>query len=62
MHMILWIQRYRDISFLLLLVHECLIIVGGLYPIDYDEAMSIVVVHNLARSYEGIIRIIGNLM
>ena len=43
MHKIQWIQRYRDIPFLLLLLHEYLIIVGGLYPTNYDEAMSLLV-------------------
>ena len=40
LHNILRIWRCRDIPFLLLLTHERLIIVGGLYSIDYDEAMS----------------------
>ena len=42
-HKILWIQRYKDTPFLLLLVHEYFIIVEGLYPIDYDKAMSVLV-------------------
>ena len=43
LHNILRIWRCRDIPFLLLLTHECLIIMGGLYSIDYDEAMSMLV-------------------
>ena len=53
MHKILWIQRYRDIPFLLLLVHECLIIVGGLYPTYYDETMSVLLLITWQRAMKG---------
>ena len=42
-HKILQIQRNRDTPFLLLLAHKYFIIVGGLYPTDYTEAMSMLV-------------------
>ena len=40
LHKILWIQRIRDIPFLQFLVHQVLIIVRGLYPIDYGKVVS----------------------
>ena len=43
MHKILWIQKYRDISFPLFLAHQYLIIVRGLYLTNYDKAMSMLV-------------------
>ena len=42
-HKILYIQRHRDTPFLLLLAHKYFIIVGGLYPTNYNEAMSMLV-------------------
>ena len=37
LHKILWIQRYKHMSFPILLVLECFLIVRGLYPTNYDE-------------------------
>ena len=48
MHMILWNWKYKHISFLILLAYQYLIIMGGLYPIDYNEAMRGINAHNLA--------------
>ena len=45
LHSILWIQRVKDITFLWFLVHQCLIVVGGLYPTNYDETVSSVCAH-----------------
>ena len=40
LHRILWIQRYKHISFQILLVDEYLIIMGVLSPTNYDKEMS----------------------
>ena len=49
-HWILWIQRVKGIPFLWFLVHQCLIVVEGLYPKDYDKAMSSICAHLRQRT------------
>ena len=53
LHNILWILEDRDTSFLILLGHIWLIIMGGLFLMDYDEAMSSFNAHTWHRAMKG---------